>query len=195
MLEKRNIPKEDGFGILYSAVENADNTVIVDHRQGDDSMGLPSSESIVFDSKDHNLLVAGLVGCTSVVVVSHQRAWASHLWEVPAFSRTQVEFQAGVLNALQPLGALFGGDTGNTKIYIMTPAMRPSEIGDPGDPKKGDYIAQYDNKIEQIITYLGGILPGVPVGTFIYPRQGGYRWVGTDVYGKLMVITSAVSHP
>lgn len=90
-LVARDIP-DSGFGILtlYSDVRESDITIAVPLDQAPVAgsvieIGVSSSRFTYFDNAEHNILVEGLVGCTSVVVVSRLGAWASHFWEAPSF--------------------------------------------------------------------------------------------------------------
>lgn len=47
----------------------------------------------------YDMAVAGLYGCTSVVVVSKRGVWMSHFWEDPSF-QSQDQFQTDVLDLL-----------------------------------------------------------------------------------------------
>ena len=71
-LAERDIPSEanaDGIAEFYSEVAGASDTTVV----SEDNMGqteISSSQFKYFDNSELNILVEGLRGCTSVVVVS-----------------------------------------------------------------------------------------------------------------------------
>lgn len=109
---------------------------------------------MAFDEQEHNIYVTGLVGCTSVIVVSRLGAWASHFWETPSFSFTgeNDRFQADVLdyltNNLQPHSATFS-DSSTTKIYIMTTAPQENNLYAAGDPSNGNNPQECESKFHR----------------------------------------------
>lgn len=79
LFDKRNLIEGDNIQGTYEDVKGSSDTVIVPHdTQG--ASGISSSKFIDFADKDAYLYVEALVGCTSVIVVSQQGAWMSHLW-------------------------------------------------------------------------------------------------------------------
>lgn len=99
-----NIYEDDGLAAFYDNVESASDTVIVEEGQTSDSIpqGISTSGFIPFANAEANILVAGLRGCTSVVVVNQHGAYVSHLWEGPYFYATSSSmFQSGVLDYLR----------------------------------------------------------------------------------------------
>lgn len=178
----------------------AANTLTVDlaSSRGIGAVGVSSSQFVAFDNSEHNIYVSGLEGCTSVIVVSRLGAFASHHWETPSFSFTgpNDQFQADVINylttALQPLGAPGStfGDSATTHIYIMTPTIQANNLNSRGDSSNGDFPQEYSDRITDITSTLNGILPNVPIETFVYQRQLNNALFKNNEYGKAMVSSS-----
>lgn len=191
LLKKRNVPMGDGLPDLFNEVKSAGNTAKVELASRAAS-GVSSSQFITFDNAEHNIYVSGLEGCTSVIVVSRNGAWASHFWETPAFSFTGTNdrFQADVLDYLTTdLGshqASFA-DSSTTKIYIMTTTTQENNLNGPGAADNGDWPPEYPGRIAQITKLLNGMLPGVPIDTFVYQRQRNENLLNSNVYGKAIV--------
>lgn len=196
LFDKRNIQKGDTVEETYELVKTDGNTVQVPHDVNGAS-GISSSRFIEFDDKDHNVFVEALVGCTSVVVVSRQGAWMSHLWENPGFmliNGIPDQFQTltlGYIRAqLTPLKLKFS-ETDTTKIYIMTPTMQDNNLERRGaDSAKGNYPEEYSDRVNDITTLLGTLFPGVPVQKFVYARQNNEVELKNGAFGKAMVSTS-----
>ena len=105
-----------------------------------------------------DVAVQGLYGCTSLIIVSTQGVWMSHLWENPSFQVggvvNQANFQAHVLDRLGPgdgtagfpglnqyLNSEFAPDTKPVAI-LMTPRNRVN-------PQPG--VLMFQNQITQLI--------------------------------------------
>lgn len=105
-----------------------------------------TSKHITFGPNFRQLVVTGLWGCTSIIVVSRRGAWASHIWQ-DAFESNPV-FQTMAINKVHvgdgtdphefgidelmnrandsPRGVIFGDNTNsddkpNVKVIIVTP--------------------------------------------------------------------------
>lgn len=127
-------------------------TVAVEHVQQ------PSSRFVEFLNHDANLMVDSLVGCTSIVVVSRQGAWASHFFESPLFAQDDL-----FTNLVRPYlhNGRPGGETGTfsltnlaqtrfndpatTHIYIMTPANYDLNIANLSPRAKLDSLTDGDH--------------------------------------------------
>jgi hypothetical protein len=123
-LYERDIPSSlyvDGISELYSEVRGAANTIQVPHDQTT-LRGISSSRFSYFDASEFNLMVQGLRGCTSIVVVSRLGklplvlspirhclklsiigAYVTHFWEGPTFNNDgpSATFTADVIDYLQ----------------------------------------------------------------------------------------------
>lgn len=121
-----------------------------------------------------DVAVVGLYGCTSLMIISTQGVWMSHLWEDPSFEVggivNQANFQAHILDRLGPgdgtaefpgltqyLNTEFAADTMPVAI-IMTPQNRFNP--QPGVLMYQNQITQLSNKVQ---TIFGGILHGSPL--------------------------------
>ena len=146
--------------------------------------------------------VQGLYGCTSLIIVSTQGVWMSHLWENPSFQTNdvvnQANFQAQVLDRLGPgdgtgdfpgltqyLTTQFAADTKPVAI-IMTPRNR-------NNPQPG--VLMFQNQITQLIDrvqtifggtrtnsgqYTGGTLNGVPLVIDYTPKSDQFSQTWTS---------------
>lgn len=144
-LHDRGIPfRGSVMAEYYEDISNNPNTKLLtnDNRniQAGIGPGIPSSLFEPFASSDVNMRVQGLVGCTSIIVISRKGAWVSHLWEAPGFSHANAQFQHDIIDYLRngrdPIDGvesntavlamvaqnLFAGDD-STRIFIMTPAL------------------------------------------------------------------------
>lgn len=136
--------------------------------------------------------VQGLYGCTSLILISTQGVWMSHLWESPSFAPNgvvnQANFQAQVLDRLGPgdgtaefpgltqyLATQFAADTKPVAI-IMTPRNRANP--QPGVLMFQNQITQLIDKVQTIFgatrtnsgQYTGGTLNGIPLILDYTPR-------------------------
>ena len=89
------------------------------------------------------IYVAGLFGCTSVVIVSELGVWFSHHWEAPSFEGDDARFEREVLSTIRdgdpddparmpgPFPLAEGGGilnpTSNVQIFISTPKTQRME--------------------------------------------------------------------
>lgn len=225
-LTERDIPMPtDSVADVYQAVRhprNKDKLRDVEHdlgyikTQGSFAVakkGLTSSRFEPYLANEINILVQGLRGCTSIMVVSRQGAWASHMWESPGFT---VRFQEDVIDYMlygrlngeantQPLSALvnqqvFGDQT--TRIFIMTPATIDLDLKEnlPGaslTQNQGDNIAlfgpQYPDgwadRLTPLNSFLGSIMPNVPIDYFVYRRETGNLNSG-NAFGSATIVYS-----
>lgn len=116
--------------------------------------GEPPSSALFYSllNQPFNLRLDGLYGCTSLIVISKQGVWISHLFESPSF-KNQNNFQRQVLDVLGPgdgtplmpgltqflgPGAAFGPGT-QPQAHIITPRKH-------GDPE----LLAYNGFVEQI---------------------------------------------
>ncbi|KAK4500777.1 hypothetical protein PRZ48_008968 [Zasmidium cellare] len=67
--------------------ENQDSLVEHDQHPLGDNFHHSSARFVPFDLESRVLAVSGLRGCTSIVVVSQEGAWMSHVWEAPGFRK------------------------------------------------------------------------------------------------------------
>lgn len=139
---------------------------------------LSTAKSMDFKNEPGRLFVEGLVGCTSVAIISEAGAWVSHHWEDPMFTFTGTAdiFDDKVLNAIRsgrrnddmtaafPLGQEGGilHSSNNPHIYIMT----PENSGQKGVPLYVDKV----NRLEAFLT--GGSSPwaGVQIQKRLYTK-------------------------
>lgn len=106
------------------------------------------------------LYVAGLFGCTSVVIISEMRVWFSHHWEAPSFEGDDARFEREVLSTIRdgdpddpvrmpgpsPLAEEAGilNLKSNVQIFISTPQ----------NPEDGKEI--FETRINKIVDLLTG---------------------------------------
>lgn len=62
----------------------------LDHKQ---TGRLSSALTRPFEKSPMRLYVAGLFGCTSVIIVSEMGVWFSHHWEAPSFEGDDARFE------------------------------------------------------------------------------------------------------
>lgn len=106
-----------------------------------------------------HIFLAGLFGCTVVVVTSQEGVWVAHLWEDPSFVQGDALFNTDVINEITngetdrmpspfPLaqaGSILSSGT-NVRIFISTPPDRESN----------KRALLYPDSIEQIQSVLTG---------------------------------------
>ena len=127
-----------------------------------------------WDTQPKNLWVAGLYGCTSVVIVGEGGAWLSHYYEDPSFIRTETQFQDEVIGAtrdgdtaqmpspfgLQNSGNVLAAGT-NVQIFISTPK----------DPNTGNLLfGDKIGELQDLLTGPNGPYHGVTVTTRSYVK-------------------------
>lgn len=87
-------------------IQKADSTLVekfsgvqeLDHKQ----IGrLSSAMTRPFEKTPMHLYVAGLFGCTSVVIISEMGVWFSHHWEAPSFDVDDARFEREVLSTIR----------------------------------------------------------------------------------------------
>lgn len=160
--------------------------------------GWSSSRFGKFEDAEFNVMVVGLRGCTSVVVVSRQGVWASHFWKGPGFN-TLENFKTDILDYMKdgrkdeistiPLADAVKEafeDTQHTKIFIMTPAttehdypVKATEVDMISSFAQGDYKtlwgptgdAAWPNRLTPLENDLAQMMPDVPIVYFAYRRQ------------------------
>lgn len=160
-----------------------------------DGDGSAVSSALFHELKNepYNMVVRGLYGCTSVVVVSERAVWMSHHWEVPFFSPgsweigSQDQFRKGVLDELVDGGPQisglkqYTGQDGPFALHYRPAAyvVRPEGAGRP------DYDKAYDAKVYQIVDTVKDILGvGIPPLPITYTRSGGDNAVSPK--GKIL---------
>lgn len=146
-----------------------------------------------FGQNRFDVAVQGLYGCTSLIIVSTQGVWMSHLWENPSFQTggvvNQANFQAQVLNRLGPgdgtagfpgiaqyLTSNFAADTKPVAI-IMTPRNRVNP--QPSVLMFQDQINQLSDEVQTIFggtktssgQFTGGTLNGIPIVIDYTPKS------------------------
>lgn len=135
--DKRTLPEPADYG------GNVDQFVFGEYLTAtqvpQSTLGQPPSSALFFPLLNQrlNVAVAGLYGCTSLVIVSTQGVWMSHFFEVPSF-QNQENFKTQVLDVLGPgdgtsnmpglnqylgEGKAFGPNT-NPRAFIITPQDR-----------------------------------------------------------------------
>ena len=123
-----------------------------------------------FEKAPRRLYVDGLVGCTSVVIISEMGVWFSHHWEQEQFLASDATFQTEVLGTIEngdpaSLVAMPGafplanGDgilnpKYNVQIFISTPKDRTTDA------------ELYETRVDKIVDLLTG---------------AGKPWAGIDV--------------
>lgn len=127
------------------------------------------------------LFVAGLFGCTSVVIVSERGVWFSHHWEAPSFEGTDAQFQEQVLSTIEvgdpsnltkmpgafPLAMGNGILSANSNVRIF--------ISTPKNPKDGKELFEARvNKIVDLLTGKGRPWEGIT------PTRRGYLKPAND---------------
>ena len=135
---------------------------------------LSSAMTRDFEKSPRVLFVSGLVGCTSVVIISEKGVWFSHHWEVNHFERDDATFEKGVLKAIQ---------YGDPASFIAMPAAFPLAQGDgilnpknnvqifistPKDPITG--IEMFQARVDKIVDLLTGA--GKPWEGITVTRRG-----------------------
>ncbi|KAF2175309.1 hypothetical protein K469DRAFT_611096, partial [Zopfia rhizophila CBS 207.26] len=121
-----------------------------------------------FGSKDERAYVAGLTGCTGIIIVSEKGFWMTHLME-PGFmgggAVNEERWQQRILDVLQqdnaPLGSRF---------------KRPSNLAGPGgilnaaakvrifvSTPEGNGQLLYKERVDKVVELLGNVFSGVEV--------------------------------
>lgn len=108
-IRKRVLPEPGDapwYGHLYSFLydqieiaEEAQNEVALRGRGG---RGASSALAIELRALSLNMVVQGMYGCTSVIVVSQGLVWGSHFWEDESFESGYDKFKATVMDVLGP---------------------------------------------------------------------------------------------
>lgn len=106
------------------------------------------------------LYVAGLFGCTSVVVISEMGVWFSHHWEAPSFLGDDTQFEQQVLSTIEdgdpddlvkmpgafPLAEGSGILSANSNVRIF--------ISTPKNPDDGKEL--FEARVDKIVDLLTG---------------------------------------
>ena len=149
-----------------------------------------------------DLAVQGLFGCTSLIIISTQGVWMSHLWEDPSFAVNgvvnQANFQAQVLDRLGPgdgtpefpgltqyLNGQFAADTKPVAI-IMTPRNRINP--QPNVLMFQNQVTQLSDQVQTIFggtrtssgQFTGGTLNGIPLIIDYTPKSDQFSQVWTS---------------
>ncbi len=119
-----------------------------------------------------NMVVQGMYGCTSVIVISKGLVWGSHLWEGEGFQSGENSFKASIINVLGPgdgtpempglsqftaVGGRLSLAT-NPEVFIVTPGF-----------VSGSGAMFYPEKVREITDRLKEILgENVPVEPILY---------------------------
>lgn len=142
------------------------------HNEDDPKASLSTARTAAFLDTPVRIWTKGLIGCTSVAIVSEAGAWLSHFWEAPSFV-FQNDFETQVIDAIKngagekmPGAYELGRNGGyldpsnNVQIFIMTPA------GDDGETRYPDKIAQLEN----VLTGDDSPWSGAEVTTHLYEK-------------------------
>lgn len=149
-----------------------------------------------------DVAVQGLYGCTSLIIISTQGVWLSHLWENPSFQVggvvNQANFQAQVLNRLGPgdgttgfpgitqyLNSEFAADTKPVAI-IMTPRNRINP--QPNVLMFQNQVTQLSDQVQTIFggtrtssgQFTGGTLNGIPLIVDYTPKSDQFSQTWTS---------------
>lgn len=154
-----------------SLVETFDGVQELDHKQ---TGRLSSALTKPFEKKPMRLYVAGLFGCTSVVIISEMGVWFSHHWEAPSFEGDDARFEREVLSTIRdgdpddltrmpgPFPLAQGGGIldpkSNVQIFISTPK----------NPEDGREI--FETRVDKIVDLLTG--EGTPWAGITPTRRG-----------------------
>ena len=87
---------------LYDQIaiaEDAHNNV---SRRVRENVGISSALAIPLLALPLNMVVQGMYGCTSVIVISRGLVWGSHFWEGEGFRSGEDNFRASIINVLGP---------------------------------------------------------------------------------------------
>ncbi|KAK8868227.1 hypothetical protein PGQ11_006805 [Apiospora arundinis] len=162
---------------------------------------------IKFDNQVNTLAVSGLWGCTSVVVVSTQGAWASHFWENPSFRGGDERFEADVIRRLhlglevlymnefgldelrnndhKPQGHMFD-DANSPRVFVMAPTMRVAS----SSVSMGESPLMYAAYVDRIVSELRAIFPNNEkhtISTIKYSPQTTFEFMDDiDAYGNFI---------
>ncbi len=146
--------------------------------------------------------VQGLYGCTSLMIISTQGVWMSHLWENPSFQVggvvNQANFQAQILDRLGPgdgtaefpglnqyLNTEFAADTKPVAI-ILTPRNRANP--QPNVLMFQNQITQLSEKVQTLFggtrtssgQFTGGTLNGIPLIVDYTPKSDDFSQTWTS---------------
>lgn len=157
---------------LYDEIafaEDAHNDVPL---RGQGAGGISSALAIQLRALRLNMVVQGMYGCTSVIVISKELVWGSHFWESEGFKSGEDSFKARVIDVLGPgdgtaemPGLTQYTDTGgqlapatNPQVFIITPGFI-----------SGSGAMFYPDKVRDITDRLMDILgQNVPVEPILY---------------------------
>ena len=201
-LAKRKLPEPSDFPWngdqdSYLWTQYGDMTVVAGWVPLRQDANFPSSALVYsLGATRFDVAVQGLYGCTSLMIISTQGVWMSHLWEDPSFAPndvvSQANFQAQVLDRLGPgdgtpgfpgltqyLNTIFAADTKPVAI-IMTPRNRINP--QPGVLMFQDQITQLSDKVQTIFggtktnsgQFTGGTLNGVPITVDYTPKSDAF---------------------
>ena len=134
--------------------------------------GISSALTVPLRALPLNMVVQGMYGCTSVIVISRGLVWVSHLWEGEGFQSGEDNFKASIINVLGPgdgtpempglsqfiaVGGRLSPAT-NPEVFIVTPAF-----------VSGSGAMFYPEKVVEITDRLEEILgQNVPVERILY---------------------------
>lgn len=135
-----------------------------------------SAKTVQFLDRPRRIWVQGLIGCTSVSIISEAGAWVSHFWEEPGFNKAdQARFNDDVLDAIRngdnnvnmpaayPLGqdGNYLNPSNNVQIFIMAPADTANN-----QPLYPDRLGQ----VENVLTGPGAPWEGVQITRHLYAK-------------------------
>lgn len=137
--------------------------------------GLLSSAMVrKFEKSQKRFFVQGLVGCTSVVIISEMGVWFSHHWEEEQFLRDDATFDERVLGAIEygdpaSFVAMPGAFSLAQGDRILNPKYNVQIfISTPKDRTTGDEI--YETRVDKIVDLLTGA--GKPWAGITVTRRG-----------------------
>ena len=132
--------------------------------------GISSALAIELLDLPVNMVVQGMYGCTSVIVVSRGLVWGSHFWEGEAFQSGEDKFKARVINLLGPgdgtpempgltqftnVGGRLASAT-NPQVFIVTPGF----VSGTGAMFYPDQVGEITDRLREI---LGQTVPVKPI--------------------------------
>ncbi|KAK7958472.1 hypothetical protein PG988_013320 [Apiospora saccharicola] len=147
-----------------------------------------TSNWVEFGNHVNTLAVSSLYGCTSVVVVSTQGAWASHFWEWPSFTHGDNQFEYDVIRRLHTgvVGHMFD-DANQPRVFVVAPRQKEYlRNGDPSNSETaGGSVFRHNGYVKRILAELRTMFPNnneLTLSTIQYSIQE--KWESERVRGE-----------